>query len=73
MWINGLNLHWGHDCKICGLPCGWCESCGFAHCFNGHEHEGFMGWMKKPTEKELQLLKSGKDCHKIEEYLIKEE
>jgi hypothetical protein len=25
--------------------------------------------MKKPTDKEFKLLKSGEDCHKLEEYL----
>jgi len=40
---TGLNLHYDHNCRICGCVCAWCDSCGYAHCFNGHEHKGFEG------------------------------
>jgi len=40
---TGMKLHYNHYCKICGTSCGWCPSCGYAHCFNGHVHEGFDG------------------------------
>jgi hypothetical protein len=49
---SGLRLHYDHNCKICGVICAWCDSCGFAHCFNGHEHDGFQGrYISKSMEK----------------------
>jgi hypothetical protein len=38
-----VSLHAEHRCRICDTGCLWCKHCGYAHCFNGHEHEGFDG------------------------------
>lgn len=38
-----MKLHREHLCKVCDTACLWCKGCGWAHCFNGHDHEGFEG------------------------------
>lgn len=71
----GVYKHETHECRVCQVACMWCDSCGHAHCFNGHDHHGsFDGRLLSPedqlVENEKKALKevAGR-CFRLDGYI----